>query len=338
MKNLLHNLLSENLGLKCKSLGVSIIILALLFSLASCSTNTKLPASGIGDNDKLTVYTSIYPIYDFCQKIGGDKITVINIVPFGAEPHSFEPSTQTVAKLSKAKLFIYNGAGMEHYLPRLSETLANTEVKLVDTSKEVPLLAATCHHEDQKGDRHEEHHHHGDSDPHIWLSPARASKQGQAIYEALVEIDPDNASYYEANLRQFQQQLEDLDQEFRKALAQCPNKDIIVSHAAFSYLTEDYGLQQISLMGINADAEPGPATLKRTIEYVKENKISYIFWDPMDSPKLLETLSQETGAEILELNSFGSLSEKEIQEGQDYFSLMRTNLKNLQKGLGCSDE
>lgn len=322
-------LCKKHLLMKC----IFLFLTILLVLLSGCDARSKTPTSD--DTDKLTVYTSIYPVYDFTQKIGGDKIKVINIVPAGSQPHSFEPSTQTVAKLSKAKLFIYNGAGMEHYLPKLSQTLANTGVKLVNTSQLIHLIPTDGHQDAEEGHGDEEdEHNHGEYDPHIWLSPTRAIEQGQAIYQALAEIDPDNQAYYEANFTKFRLELEDLDSDFRETLSQCPSKDIIVSHAAFTYLTEDYGLNQVSLMGINADAEPGPATLKNTVDYIKENNIPYVFWDPLDNPKLLQTLSQETGAEILSLNSLGALGEKEIDAGEDYLSIMRTNLENLQKGLG----
>lgn len=303
-----------------------VLVVILLFLSSGCNTVVNKPVS----NDKITVYTSIYPVYDFTKRIGGDKISVVNIVPAGAQPHSFEPSTQLVAQLSKASLFIYNGAGMEHYLPKLAQTLADTSVRLVDTSSDIELLSAEHHHEES-----EEHHDHdhGEYDPHIWLSPARALKQSQTICQALAEADPLNAEYYQANLEKFRQELETLHKEYL-TLADCPHKDVIVSHAAFTYLTYDYGLRQLSLMGINADAEPGPLTLKNTIKYIKENKIRYIFWDTLDNPKLAQTLSQESGAEVLPLNSLGALGAKDLQAGEDYLSVMRANLTNLKKGLG----
>lgn len=307
---------------------LSIMGLLVILILNSGCGATK---SSLSTDTKPTIYTTIYPVYDFTKKIGGDRVVVINVAPIGAQPHSFEPSSKMVAELSRAKLFIYNGAGMEHYIPKLSQTLQGYGVKLVDTSNGISLLKNEEEDHEEGGSETDSH---GEYDPHIWLSPTRAAQQSQSIYQALSELDPTNAAYYQANLQSFQQELKLLDQEYRLILSKCPQKDLIVSHAAFNYLTEDYGLRQVPLIGVNAEAEPGPATLRDTIMFIKNNSIKYVFRDPLDSPRLAQTLSEETGVIVLPLNSLGSLSEKETLEGQDYLSVMRLNLTNLAKGLG----
>jgi len=306
-----------------------------------------LPASGcktagqpaLQDN-KLIVYTSIYPVQFFAQRIGGDKVQVLNIVPSGAQPHSFEPSTRTVAELSRSKLFIYNGAGMEHYLAKLAPVLEEAGVKLVDTSTGIELLSNQEHEHEtpEHADSATGHHEHGEFDPHIWLSPKRAMQQGQNIYQALAEIDPANTAYYEDNLHKLQQELEQLDQDFQTTLGKCASRYLVTSHAAFTYLAADYSLQQIPVMGANAEAEPGPATFKDIIQFIKKHNIRYIFQDPLDNPRVSETISSETGASILPLNSLGALSAEEIAAGQDYFTVMYENLANLTKGLGVANE
>lgn len=310
-----------------KFLLFSITLLTLLI-ISSCGTaRESLPAA-----DKPVIYTTIYPVYDFTRKIGGEQLEVINIVPPGAQPHSFEPSSKRVAEISKALLLIYNGAGMEAYMPKLAKTLENAGVKLVDTSQGIPLLANP---EIRRHDGHDEHpaEPHGEYDPHIWLSPSRAVRQSQSICQALCDADPQNRELYEANLRSLQEELQLLDREFRTTLDKCRKKELVVSHAAFQYLTDDYGLEQIPLMGTHADAEPGPATLKEAIRIVKDNNIAYIFADPFDSPKIAQTVAAETGAAILPLNSLGALTEYERQAGKDYLQVMRDNLANLKKGL-----
>lgn len=320
--------------MKKKSLLLSIFALILLLILSSgCSTVRKpLPA-----NSKLIVYTTIYPVYDFTKKIGGERVEVINVIPLSAQSHSFEPSTKMVAELSRAKLLIYNGAGMENFIPKLSQTLQGSGVKLVDTSKGLSLLKNE--EEENEEEEHEEGEtENGEYDPHIWLSPTRAAQQSQAIYQALAELDPSNAAYYLANLQSFQQELKLLDQEYRSVISNSLQKNLIISHAAFAYLANDYGLRQIPLMGVNAEAEPGPATLKEVIQFFEQNKLRYVFWDPLDSPKLVQTLTDATGAIVLPLDSLGAMNEKELQAGQDYLSVMRTNLANLKKGLGDQHE
>lgn len=310
-----------------KVLVFSLLILLIIPALTSgCRT-----AQGTGsENDKPLVYTSIYPLTYFTQQIGGNRIEVVSILPDGAQPHSFEPSSQTVANISKAQLFIYNGAGMEHYISELAPILQSSGVKLVDTSENVSLLRIE---ETEEHSEEEDSHEHGEYDPHIWLSPARAAQQSQAICQALVEIDPENAAYYQDHLDKFLQELQTLDQDFRSALAPHRGKKLVVSHAAFRYLAEDYGLEQLPLMGVNAEAEPASGTLGKTIDLIREHNLPYVFWDPLDSPKLVETLRADTGVAVLPLNSLGTLTAKELQEGRNYLTVMRDNLASLQKGL-----
>lgn len=324
-----------------------LLVALLFFTLVLAGCNTASSPASQQENaspapDKIKVYTSIYPLYDFAGKIGGDKIELINLVPAGAEPHDFEPSTRQIAEISKAELFIYNGAGLEHYLDTLKEALKGTPIILVNTSAGLDLLKSEHEDEDEHHDHeqeaaslepHDEEHDHGGLDPHIWLSPGNAGKQGEAIMQALTQIDPGNQEFYEKNYASFKAELVKLDNEYRDTLSKCKKKDIVVSHQAFGYLARDYGLNQIPVRGLNAEAEPTPGKMKEIINTVKEHDIKYIFFESLISPKVSEAIAREVQAETLVLNPIGGLTEKELQAGQDYFSIMRENLANLQTAL-----
>ncbi|MBZ4653042.1 MAG: transporter substrate-binding protein [Peptococcaceae bacterium] len=316
--------------MKARSILSFFLSLLLIFSLTGCN---KQPAStankGPQPPAKLTVYTSFYPMYDFTKKIGGDKVEVINIVPAGAQPHSFEPSTKLLAELTKAKLFIYNGAGMEHYIDKVKETLKGSPLILVETSSGLDLIKGEHEH----GNDHEIEHADTGFDPHTWVSPNNAIKQGEKILEALVQVDEANKDYYEKNYQQFKDELLKLDREYKETLAKCKKKEIVVSHDSFAYLARDYGLKQIPVMGLNADAEPAPGKLKEIVNIVKKNKINYIFFETLVSPKISETIARETKTQTLVLNDVGGLTEKDLQHGKDYFSIMRENLESLKTAL-----
>lgn len=262
------------------------------------------------------IYTSIYPLYDFTKKIGGEKINLINITPAGAEPHSFEPSTKLLAELSKASLFLYHGAGLEPYLENLLETLQESRLLMIEANQGIELII-----------KNEQ------IDPHSWLSPSCAKIIGQNILQALMQIDPENKDYYQNNYQRFEKNLTTLDQEYRNTLALCQKKRIIVTHEAFNYLCQEYNLEQVPIMGLNAEAEPTPGKLKEISQLIKQEKINYIFSEALYSPKIAATIADETGATILQLHPIGSLSVKELQAGKDYFSIMRENLTNLQLAL-----
>ena len=333
------------------------LFMSLIITNTGCTLKERFSLrTSLADDSRPLVYTSIYPLYDFTKKIAGENVTVINITPAGIEPHSFEPSTKLLAKLSKASLFIYNGAGMEPYLEKLQKTLQGSSLLMIEASQGINLIkhdqhghqesllptendskteqeASLIHQDDEVAAIHMHEHEHEGIDPHTWLSPACARQIGQNILQALVQIDPDHQAAYEKNFQELQAQLTELDLQYKEVLVACPRKDIIVTHEAFGYLCREYGLNQISVMGLHAEAEPTPGTLKEIIKLVNNKEIKYIFFEALYSPKVAETISRETNTKILVLNPLGSLTEKALEDGQDYFSIMKENLKNLKQAL-----
>lgn len=304
---------------------IAFFILLALLSTGCVPTEADLSRQAAAQ-DKLVVYTTIYPLYDFTKKIGGDRVEVIQIMPVGVDPHHFEPSAKMLARLSQAPLIIYNGAGMEPWLEKAKATLEKNKVLLVDTSVNIDLLTL----EDEDSDH--EHHRHG-VDPHIWLSPRNAILQGQAIRDALMKVDPDNSPYYEENYARFVKELQKLDREYQTTLSPLRRKEIIVAHEALGYLARDYGLVQIPLRGFSAEAEPTPARLREIVRLAKAQNITHVFFETMMDPKVSQIIAEEIGAQILEINTLGNITQEQLDAGEDYFSLMRQNLANLKTAL-----
>ena len=185
------------------------------------------------------------------------------------------------------------------------------------------------------GDNEDEHGNEG-LDPHVWLSPTLAKLQVRHIANAMVQADPNNRSRYERNAGELEDRLEQLREQFHSGLAQCRTNRFITSHAAFGYLAEEFGLEQVSIAGLSPDARPNPARMAALSELVKEMGAKYIFYETLASPALSETLAQEVGAETLALNPLEGLTPEEVQAGSDYFSVMQENLANLREALECS--
>ncbi|MEA4891198.1 MAG: metal ABC transporter substrate-binding protein [Peptococcaceae bacterium] len=331
----------------------SILLTGLLaFSLlAGCGQEQTPPPSNTGDNhsqeEKLSVYASFYPMYDFASKIGGDKVTVVNLVPAGTEPHDWEPAAADISGLEEAAVFIYNGAGMEHWAEDVLESLQNKDLIAVEASKGVSLMEGHHHgdeDEHEAGDGNvqehpaetaeaEEHEGHEAFDPHVWLSPLNAKKEMENIKAAFVQADPENKDYYEGNYARYAADLDALDKEFRDTLSPLTNKDIIVSHEAFGYLCGAYGLNQIGIEGLAPDSEPDPARMAEIIEFAKEHQVKVIFFEELVSPKVAETIAGAIGAETAVLNPIEGLSDEQQAAGDDYFTVMRQNLTALKAAL-----
>lgn len=288
-------------------------------------------ATGEKDSDgrKLKVMASFYPVYDFAVKVGGDKVEVIDMVPPGTEPHDWEPAATDIKNMEEADLFVYSGAGMEHWVDDVLASLENKKLLSVEASQGVTLREG---HEEEEHEEEEEDDH-GQYDPHVWLSPVNAKKEMENIKNAFIKADSDNQDYYESNYETYAARFDELDQEYKDTLSPLPNKDIVVSHEAFGYLCDAYSLNQIGIEGLSPDSEPDPARMAEVIDFVKANNVKVIFFEELVSPKVAETIAKETGASTQVLNPLEGLSDEQMKDGADYFSVMRDNLKQLEAAL-----
>ncbi|MBP1933133.1 metal ABC transporter substrate-binding protein [Ammoniphilus resinae] len=300
-----------------------------IFLLAGCGgeepESSQGQVSADQDQKPIQIYTTIYPLYDFAKKIAGNQAHVENIVPPGVESHDFEPTVQDMMNLNKAQIFIYNGAGFEGWVEKALSALNQSKLIVVNTSEQVKVLG-------DESDHSAEHGHEG-IDPHIWLDPNRAKVQAEAIKNALVQIDPAHQTYYEENFEELTIKFNELDQDYKDLRTHANRTDMLVSHAAFGYLADAYGFEQIAISGLSPSDEPSTKELQQIVELAKEREIHYILFETIVSGKVAEVVKSEVGAEALTLNTIESLSEEEMDEGQDYFTVMQKNLETLKIAL-----
>ncbi|MTV50121.1 ABC transporter substrate-binding protein [Heliobacillus mobilis] len=302
--------------------------------ISGCASKQEGIKSVSQEGQKVQVVTSFYPMYEFTRQVGGDKVEVTNLVPPGSEPHDWEPSPQDMVKVGKARLLVYNGGGFEGWIEKVSQAGNNPNLLLVDTSKGIEMLPSEMSEDAEHGQDEEHSHQHGKYDPHFWLDPNLVKIQVENVKKALVNVDPDNKDYYEANAKAYQEKLDQIDREFKEVMSKTQSKELITTHSAFGYLAHRYGLHQVSIMGISPEAEPKPAELARIAEYARNHEVKYIFFETLVSPKVGEALAREVKAETLVLNPIEGLTEDEQKRGLDYVAVMKQNLENLKKALG----
>lgn len=273
-------------------------------------------------SDKIQVSASFYPLYFFSQEIGRDKVEVANITPAGIEPHEYEPTARDIAKIEKSQLLVLNGGGLESWGDDIKQNIG-------------PKTAIIVMAEQELVDQQMVEGGEVTVDPHIWLSPLLAKKMVDKITRGFVQVDPANSAFYQANAMILKNKLDNLDADFKTGLVQCLQKNIITSHAAFGYLAVAYGFSQVSISGLSPEAEPSLQELIEMVEFAKANKIKYIFFENLVSPKLSQTLADEVGAKTLVLNPLEGLTDEQISQGENYFTKMQKNLSNLSLALEC---
>jgi zinc transport system substrate-binding protein len=304
------------------------------------------------------VFTSIYPLYFTANQIAGDKLDVRLVVPNGTEIHSYDPSPKKIAQLEEADLLFYNGLGLEPWASRLKKNLSGKRIKLINVSEieGVKLLAAeerktnlnakdAAHHHEDSVNEHGEHseettsHDHGTKyDPHLWLDPINLQQIASRMWEEFSGLDPSNEGVYEENYRQFSRKIETLDKEYRENLVVTDDDYILVSHAAFSYLADRYNFKQLAVMGVTPHEEPTPQRLTKIIDRIAEHDLQYVFKEELADSASIDMIAEEAGLEVLTLNPAAGLTPAQNEAGEDYFSLMRQNLANLQEALGDNNE
>lgn len=194
---------------------------------------------------------------------------------------------------------------MEHWVESVLPTLSNKDLKTVCFSGET------------------------EGDPHLWLAPDYVISYMEHIKNALSEADAENASFYEQNYLTYSKKARELAQKITNESQSFKTREIVVSHAAYGYLCRRCGIEQLALEGLAGESDPSPAKMAELAKHIKEKNIKYIFTEPGESSKSIDTLAAETGAEVLELNPF------EFDEnGRDYFTVMEENLAVLKKVLG----
>lgn len=284
--------------------------------------------------DKLKIYTTIYPFQYFTERIGGEHISTENIVPPGSDAHSIEMTTKEMVNIAEGDAFIHSGTGLEGFVDAVTDAIKKEDIKIVNATENINLISAKEEaHAEEEEESYDEQGSEMNVDPHVWLDPIRSVTVAENIKSALVELDPDNKEAFEENFKILKNELMDLDTEFKTMVNSSVSKTFIVSHSAYGYWEDVYGLNQIGISGLSPTDEPSHKELIETISLVKENNLQYIYFEPNLTNKVAKAVKNETGAESLILQNLESISKKDQDSNEDYFSIMRKNIESLKQEL-----
>ena len=304
--------------------------------LGACSSNHKETKD---KSDKIKVTTTFYPMYEFTKHIVGDEGEVDMVISGGVEPHDYEPSAKDIKNIQDSDVFVYNNENMETWVPTVESVLKEGNVHTIKATENMVLLPGT-HEEEHDEHEHnkEEHHHTHELDPHVWLAPNLAMKEVEEIRNQLIKAYPSKKQVFSANADNYLKELAALDKSYKETLSNAKQKSFVTQHAAFGYLALEYGLNQVPISGLSPEQEPSPARLAELNNYVKDNKIHYIYFESNATDTIAKTLAKETGVELLVLNPLEGLTQKQLDNGENYVSVMKDNLKALSKTTGTTEK
>lgn len=279
------------------------------------------------DSGRIKIVTTLFPLYDMAKEIGADKAAVSLLVPPGVEPHTFEPKPSDIIKINEADIFVYTGRFMEPWAEDIIQGAVNKNIIAVDASKGTRMMRVVFPDKDEPS---------GAFDPHIWLDFDNAKTMVKNIADALEARDPADKAFFKQRADDYNKRLIELDAAFRKTLGACKRKELVYGgHYAFGYLAQRYGFRYLAAQGVSPDAEPTAKDLAQLVEQIKKDKIHYVFYEELTSPKIAETIARETHAKLLLLNAAHNVTKDQLQRGVSFFEILHADLENLKIGLEC---
>ncbi len=295
---------------------ILIFAATLLFALTGCGGSR----TDMAGKDELTVVTSFYPIYLMAQYVteGVDGIILENMAqPQTGCLHDYELTTEDMKLLERADVFLMNGLGMESFLDQAREQYP--QLYIVETAEDAAiLLEGECEHDHEHGEE--------ESDPvnaHVWLHPANAAAQAEAIRDALTQLDPEHAQQYAANTEAFTAEMAKILEEAEVLAASVPEVKTAAFHEGFIYIEELLGMEEVIGIFPEENQTPSAREMAEAVEEAKSDGIGLILTAEDAGKEYAQLLAEETGVEMVLLNPLTS------GEGQkeEFVDGMRANLE-----------
>ena len=297
---------------------VAALALGASIALAFSGCGSQTPAKE-DTTEKIKVVASFDAMKEITQAIGGNKVDVTTIIPEGIEPHDYELKTSDVQKLQEAKLFVYNGLGMEAWADKAIQTASADNLMSVALAEHVQPIELTDPEEIEE---------HGAYDPHAWLGLTSAKEEASAVKDALIKISPEDKEYFEKNYMAFADEIDKMQEEYMKKVANATRKEIVTGHAAFGYLCRDLGISQESVEDVFASGEPSAQKLAELTDFCKAHNVKVIFTEDLVSPAVSETLAKEAGAKAEAIHTIES-----AEDGMTYLARMKDNINKIAEAL-----
>ena len=308
----------------------ALILTASVF-LAGCGSSSSETKK---DDNKITIYTTVYPLQYFAEQIGGDYVDVNSVYPAGVDEHTFEPTQKDIINIAEADLFYYIGYNLEGFVTNAKKTLKNENVDMIAIGEEVHIGEDSHTAEEHNHEEEDDHSHdHGSTDPHLWIDPVYAKEMAELIKDSLSSKLPEHSDTFESNYEALAEKLDNLNEDYSKTIENAKHSEFLVSHAAFGYWTSRYGLDQISISGISTSEEPSQKSLQNLVEKARKYNLKYLLVEQNVSSKLTNVIKNEAKLTTLPIHNLATLTQDDIDKDRDYFSIMEDNLESLNTAL-----
>jgi ABC-type Zn uptake system ZnuABC Zn-binding protein ZnuA len=273
----------------------------------------------------LLVVTSNTVLADLVANVGGDQVRVRSLAPAGTDPHTFQPTPDSIKTLSQARVAFFNGSGLEEWWDKTIRSVKRPDVPVIELSKGLATIRMPGH---DGGHGHAE-----GQDPHVWLDPNLVKAYVDKIRDALSRADGANAGFYADRAKAYQVKLDELDAWIRTEVEKIPTarRKIVTFHDAFQYFANRYGLAVKGFVVVSPGKEPSAKALAELTRRIKEEQIPAVFAEADFSPKMLEVLAKDTGVKVVTNLYDDSLSSG--PPADTYINMLRHNVTQMVNAL-----
>jgi ABC-type Zn uptake system ZnuABC Zn-binding protein ZnuA len=292
-----------------------------------------LPACGgagaATDDGRLRVVTTVAPITNIVQNVGGQRIQVTGIVPEGTNSHTFEPAPSDAAALSEADVVFINGLHLEEPTRELAEANVPDGVRIVSLGERT--ISPDDYIYDFSFPREQ-----GDPNPHLWTDPVYAGRYAEIVASILSELDPGNEAFYARNAKAFTDRVDELDSIVREVTASVPaeNRKLLTYHDSFPYFAREYGWTVIGAIQPADFAEPTAQDVADLIDQIRSEHVPAIFGSEVFPSPVLEQIARETGARYIDDLRDDDLPGDNGDTDHSYFGLMVFDFRTFMAALG----
>ena len=302
------------------------------------------------EQKKYSVVSTSFPGYDFARAVTKNtNISTKMLVKPGAETHTYEPTPQDIIDIKNADMFVYVGGDSDDWVKKVLkdvDTKKTHVVKLVDlvSTVEEEIVEGMededehDHNHDHDHESHAHKHEHDEEeegpeiDEHVWTSPKKAMEIVKKIAEVASEIDAEEKTKINDNTEKYVAEIAQVDKDLHQAIDGKISEIVVADRFPFRYFADEFGLKYAAAFsGCSEQTEASAKTISFLINKVKQDKVKKIYKIELSNGKIAETVSKDTGAEVLELHSAHNVTAEDFSKGVTYVDLMKRNLLALSK-------
>ncbi|HEY8166270.1 MAG TPA: metal ABC transporter substrate-binding protein [Gemmatimonadaceae bacterium] len=279
---------------------------------------------------QLKVVTSTTDLADIASAVGGNKVTVRHVGEGYQDPHFVEAKPSFVLQLRNADVWAFVGLDLEiGWMPLLLDGARNPKIRLggsgyLDVSKAIPVLDLPSGNIDRsQGDVHPL------GNPHYWLDPENGRRIARLFEKRFSDLDPKNASVYDANERAFEARLNTAERGWQSQIAKIRGKPVVAWHTSWRYFAEYTGMNIVGFMEPKPGVPPSPSHLAGLIQTIKRTGAKVLIMEPFYNRKTADFVASKTGIKVLIVPpSVGG-----VKGVTDYIQLMQRDVQQVAAAL-----